>query len=311
VIGTLVWDRVRHPSGGPEPVEQWGGITYSLAALSAAPPPGWSVEPVLKIGEDMAAGAEALLARFDGLTTGAGLLAVPEATNRVELIYSDAHRRGERLTGGVPSWEWDELRPRLDGVEAIYLNFISGFEIELATAERLRGWFSGPIYADLHSLFLGCPGGGVREQRVPPRWEEWLPLFDLVQMNETELALLAGERSPDGFAASLLARGPSVVAVTRGGRGAMIEARASDRLPRLVDHPVSLDVPVPGGLVEGDPTGCGDVWGATFFAGLLGGLTPSAAAERAHLLALAKLAEPSTARLHRRLRAAVAPMPRA
>jgi sugar/nucleoside kinase (ribokinase family) len=30
-------------------------------------------------------------------------------------------------------------------------------------------------------------------------------------------------------------------------------------------------VPVPGGERQGDPTGCGDVWGATFFARLLAG----------------------------------------
>ena len=31
VVGTLVWDTIHGPDGG-DPVEDWGGIAYSLAA---------------------------------------------------------------------------------------------------------------------------------------------------------------------------------------------------------------------------------------------------------------------------------------
>ena len=44
----------------------------------------------------------------------------------------------------------------------IYLNFISGFELALGTAQALRQGFRGPIYADLHSLFLGMQHDGMR-----------------------------------------------------------------------------------------------------------------------------------------------------
>ena len=45
VIGTLVWDTIygRDPMSGP--VEEWGGIAYSLAGLDAALPDDWEIVP--------------------------------------------------------------------------------------------------------------------------------------------------------------------------------------------------------------------------------------------------------------------------
>ena len=72
--------------------------------------------------------------------------------NRVVLRYQSAERRCERMTGGVPGWTWAELGPMVRDLDALYVNFISGFEMELGTAQALRQGFRGPIYADLHSL---------------------------------------------------------------------------------------------------------------------------------------------------------------
>jgi hypothetical protein len=55
----------------------------------------------------------------------------------------------------VPPWRWAELEPLLDGLDALYVNLISGFELDLDAATRLRGAVPGPIYGDLHSLLLG------------------------------------------------------------------------------------------------------------------------------------------------------------
>jgi sugar/nucleoside kinase (ribokinase family) len=308
VLGTLVWDRIHHPASGGGVVEQWGGITYSLAALAAASPAGWIVEPLLKVGEDLAEEAGAFLARIEGLSLAGGMLRVPEPTNRVELTYTDSAHRGERLTGGVPSWRWDELEPLLESLDALYLNFISGFELELETARLLRARFAGPIYADLHSLFLGCPGAGVRQQRVPPQWEEWIACFDAIQLNEAELSLLAGPVPLDRFATDLLDRGPSIVVVTLGERGARIETRPGPLFAAPGGERISLHVPIAGEPLPGDPTGCGDVWGSTFLAGLLERLELRVAAERAHDFAARKIAAPGIETLADRLRLNPAPV---
>jgi sugar/nucleoside kinase (ribokinase family) len=304
VLGTLVWDRIWHPAHADSAIEQWGGITYSLHALSAACAPGWVVEPLLKVGRDLAEEARAFLTELPSVSLDPGFLPVAELTNRVELTYSDEAHRGERLTGGVPSWTWEEIAPLLDRYDALYLNFISGFELELETALRLRAAFSGPIFADLHSLFLGCPGSGTRQRRALPRWREWITCFDAIQLNDLELELLAGQARPDAFMAELLDAGPEMVATTLGAGGARIEARPGILWRATAGERLSLRVPVGGSSEAGDPTGCGDVWGSTFYIGLLAGLPVEVAAARANRFAVANIRSQGTDDLHLRLREA-------
>ncbi len=72
------------------------------------------------------------------------------------------------MQGGVPGWTWPELGPLVADLDALYINFISGFEMCLGTAQALRRGFAGPIYADLHSLFLGMQRDGVRSLQPLP-----------------------------------------------------------------------------------------------------------------------------------------------
>ena len=50
------------------------------------------------------------------------------------------------LTGGVPPWTWAGLQPLLRDIDALYINLISGWELDLATAHLIRTQFKGPIY---------------------------------------------------------------------------------------------------------------------------------------------------------------------
>src|SRR5688500_18109741 len=195
VVGTFVWDTIwtLDDVRAGRPFETWGGVAYSLAAAAAARAEGWEIVPIVKVGADLADEARRFMAGLPGVDAERGILVVPEPNNRVELRYTDEQRRGERLTGGVSAWTWDELAPRLEGIDALYVNFLSGFEMGLDTAERLRASFAGPLYADLHSLFLGCPGAGVRARRSLPDWERWAACFHALQLNEDELAMLGGD----------------------------------------------------------------------------------------------------------------------
>jgi hypothetical protein len=208
---------------------------------------------------------------------------VSEPNNRVELRYSGQIREAEKLSGGVPPWLWTELGPRAAGCDALYLNFISGFEMELETAVTLRERFRGPIYSDLHSLFLGIGRQGDRIPRPLPKWAEWLRCFDAVQMNETEFNLLGrAQGDPWALAAGIVGPELKLVTVTLGARGAAYVAGAGFQpdpftWPALRGR-LGLPGPTRSAKIEaeremetGDPTGCGDVWGATLFARLLGG----------------------------------------
>ena len=294
----MVWDRIFARDGRTAPVEEWGGIAYALAALSAARPEGWALVPVIKLGRDLEARARAFMAELPGLELGGGVVGVPEANNRVELHYQDQARRCERLTGGVPPWTWEELRPRLEGLDALYLNFISGFEMELETAIRLRMGFAGPIYADLHSLMLGIGPDGMRIPRPLADWPEWLKCFDILQLNEDELATLAQAwGDPWRFAADAVGADLRLLLVTLGERGAAYFAssafmpeplrwrRGGLGLQRALAAPGPMRsgrIAPPAVAEDGDPTGCGDVWGATMFARLLAGAGLDAAVDAAN-----------------------------
>jgi hypothetical protein len=320
VLGTFVWDRIWHPeASGDRPVEQWGGIAYSLSAFSAACAPGWTVCPIAKVGADLWDPAVGFVRSLPNLGSLDGLIPVPLPNNRVELRYATPAERTERLTGGVGAWEWAELAPSLGGLDALYVNFISGHELALSTAERLRRELPIPLYADLHSLFLGVATEGPRPPRALPEWERWVAAFDAVQLNDVELRLLAAGSDPLPFLRSLPSRGPLLALVTRGSLGAEYACRLP--LPPALEWPEVRAAAAPdpqiqtGGLAtsgavpDGDPTGCGDVWGSVLFAGLLEGMELAFAIHRAHEAAAAKMRDGRMERLAETVSRAVRRIP--
>lgn len=281
VVGTLVWDRILDRDGRTHPVEEWGGIAYALSALRASLPDAWTILPIVKVGRDLAEDAYRFLREIPGLDVSA-IVVVPDPNNRVEIRYTSETRRAERLTGGVPPWTWPELAPVAALCDVLYVNFISGFEMELETAMALRTGYRGPTYADLHSLFLGMNVHGLRVPRTLQGWRDWLRCFDGVQMNEDEFELLGiATGDPWHLAADALGPKLKLLAVTLGARGAAYVASGDfEADPETWRRRRSLGVPTSarsglvarnGGAVAGDPTGCGDVWGATFFSRLLAG----------------------------------------
>jgi hypothetical protein len=133
VLGTIIWDTIIGRDPAEAPVEEWGGIAYALAALDAALPPGWRIVPLVKVGSDLAPRAGAFL-RTLPVAAEARFLEVPVANPRVRLDYREGARRCEHLHGGVPPWTWAELGPMVLDLDALYVNFITGFECDLATS---------------------------------------------------------------------------------------------------------------------------------------------------------------------------------
>jgi hypothetical protein len=292
VLGTFVWDVIHGRDVRDAPVEEWGGIAYALGALDAALPEDWEIVPVMKVGSDLAERARGFLRTLRNVAPDAALVEVPFQNNRVELRYISDERRSEILTGGLPPWSWLALKPMLENLDALYVNLISGFELELETAQLLRQHFSGPVYCDLHSLLLAVQPSGLRTPRPLPNVREWCACFDFLQVNEDELAMMA----PDSLAlaATALSAGVRALCVTLGQRGVVYFAapgfdalhdlermRADDSKAALaggawrIEHGAIRTALVPAAPVRGndrgDPTGCGDVWGATYFSRLVGG----------------------------------------
>jgi hypothetical protein len=282
VISTFVWDIIFGRDPRTAPVEEWGGATYALSGLDASLPEDWEIVPLIKVGADLVQRAREFVRSLPRLAADAALVEVPYPNNRVELRYQSDERRTEILTGGVPGWTWLGLKPLLETarLDALYINFISGWELDLETAQLIRQHFRGPIYCDLHMLVMAVQPSGLRTPQPLPRVREWCGCFDLLQVNEDEMAMMA----PDSMAlaATALHAGTQCLIVTLGKRGAVYFA-ASDferlddlRRPRQLAAAVGpmRTALVPAAHVlagDVDPTGCGDVWGATYFSRLLAG----------------------------------------
>jgi len=272
-------------------VEEWGGIAYALAGLDASLTPDWQIVPLIKVGRDLGREAQQLLSGLTRLTPGGRCVEVTAPNNRVVLHYQSTERRCERMAGGVPGWTWAELGPMVQDLDALYVNFISGFEMCLGTAQALRHGFQRPIYADFHSLFLGMQQDGIRVLQPLPNARDWFGCFDFVQLNEDEMRQLSPD--PLSLSAQALGAGVSLLTVTLGPRGSAYVAapgfdRISDRTgmqrPDTLTAIRSALIKAPGTETL-DPTGCGDVFGAAAFARLLAGDTVEAALGHATRLA--------------------------
>ncbi len=277
VIGSFVWDIIhgRDPLRGP--VEEWGGITYALSAFDAALPADWQVVPLARVGADLWPQAQRFVAGLRHLAPDAMPIAVPSPNNRVRLEYATDELRSEVLQGGVPPWTWAGLQPLLRDLDALYVNLISGFELDLETMQLIRRHFRGPVYLDLHSLLLGIQPDGTRFLRPIADPAAWFRCADLLQVNETEMSMMAPD--PMALAASAMESGVQALMVTLGKRGVVtVVAPGFDTLADL-GRPSDARLGavrtalVPAEPVEtsGDPTGCGDVFGATHFSRLLAG----------------------------------------
>jgi hypothetical protein len=312
IVGSLVWDLIYGRDPLAPPVEEWGGIAYALAGMDASLTADWQIVPLIKVGRDLGREAQQLLNGLARLTPGGRCVEVTAPNNRVVLHYQSTERRCERMAGGVPSWTWSELGPMVRDLDAIYVNFISGFELGLGTAQALRQGFQGPIYADFHSLFLGMQQDGMRRLQPLPHAADWFGCCDFVQLNEDEMMQLSPD--PLTLSAQALEAGVSLLAVTLGPRGVAYVAapgfdgiagqrgsgaagqqpqtpgqvtRGNTPLPRRPAAPLSVRTAlIPAPATETiDPTGCGDVFGAAAFARLLAGDSVETALRHATRLA--------------------------
>src|SRR5256884_3240579 len=204
VVGSMVWDTIYGRDPAQPAVEEWGGIAYSLAALDATLRDEWQIVPLIKVGRDLAPRAAEFLGTLRHVTPGARFVEVPAANNRVTLRYYQRERRCEQMAGGVPPWTWPELGAQVTDLDALYVNFISGYEMDLETAQLLRRGFPRFLYADLHSLFLGKEPDGTRVPRPLPDAPAWFGCFDTVQLNSDEMEQLG----PDPLAVAAGAPAP-------------------------------------------------------------------------------------------------------
>ncbi len=253
LVGTINRDTIQTPDGVR--THSYGGMLYSILALAEIAEA--AIYPICNVGEDVEAAVRELLApyssvRFDGMRF------VSEQNPHCFLEYDAEGHKQETLLGGVVPLTADRIGPFLD-CDAVCFNFITGMELSLETFQEVQGAAVGLICMDVHSLTLGIDSNRRRFWRVPPQWESWVACADVVQLNEQEGALLAGE-TLDGdsafrrFGEKVLSLGPASLLMTCGERGCRTvyrNAREEVEVQRFGPSPVGTPQ---------DETGCGDVF---------------------------------------------------
>ena len=89
VIGSMVWDTIYGRDPAQPAIQEWGGISYSLAALDATLRDDWQIVPLIKVGRDLAPRAAEFLGTLHHVAPGARFVEVPAASSPTS-PYGDA-----------------------------------------------------------------------------------------------------------------------------------------------------------------------------------------------------------------------------
>jgi sugar/nucleoside kinase (ribokinase family) len=139
----------------------------------------------------------------------------------------------------------------------------SGFDILLETLDNIRMNVRDdgiPIHLDFHSLTLGIDEELKRFRRPLSDWRRWCFMLHSIQMSEDEAAGLSVERYDEATLVNqMMPLMVNALLITRAERGATLIRQEHKKLFR---HDVP-GIPVPTVV---DTIGCGDVFGAAFFA---------------------------------------------
>ena len=255
LLGTINRDTI-HTADGVT-TESYGGLLYSILALAEIASDRAAIYPICNVGRDMEDVVREKLAPYPQVKLD-GIRFVPGKNPHCFLDYDAEGRKRETLRYDVPQLSLSQIEPFL-GCDAMCFNFITGMELALATAQGVRGSAAGLLLMDVHSLTLGIDDNRRRFWRVPPQWKAWVGCVDVVQMNEQEGALLAGE-SLDGegaicrFASRVLSAGPSALIITRRHRGSEMIVQ-DDRAGVAIHRFDAMPIGEPR-----DETGCGDTF---------------------------------------------------
>jgi len=262
VIGHLARD-VYHlmNRGNEEVVETLGGIFYSVAALSVFLAPEDKILPVVGVHEDEFDKILEQLQQFANVDPK-GIYKTKERMNEVHFFSNPSGGRTEcskHIASPIP---FPKIKPFLD-VDGVLINMVSGFDILLETLDYIRMSIRDdgiPIHFDFHSLTLGVDEDQARFRRPLSDWRRWCFMLHSIQLSESEAAGLTTERYDEATLVNQLM--PLMVGglvITRGEGGATLIHQEHKKLFRHDIPGISVSTVV-------DTVGCGDVFGAAFFA---------------------------------------------
>lgn len=256
VMGSVSRDSLIYP--GQPVIEDLGGILYSVLALVSIT--DRQIIPIANIGEDIFDKVVEVLSSHPTVRLG-GLRRVSRPNIHSYLLFANEYGVCYDEGHAIPVC-YAQVRKHL-GAAAILAPFPTGFDVRLSALKALSRATPAPIYIDYHTLALGRDSVGVRYFKYRPNWLEWVSCATFIQFNWFEAQHVARKRfdtmmDVQNFGEEILASGPMLVVVTRGEHGSYAVFRDNNGFSTC-EHIATEKIVQPT-----DPTGCGDVYAATF-----------------------------------------------
>lgn len=145
----------------------------------------------------------------------------------------------------------------LNKFDGIFINMITGFDINLKQMEEIRKEFNGLIYFDVHTLSRGVDDDMKRNFRCIPDFDKWAQHIDIIQANEQEIKTLSNENDEVNIVKLIFSYGIKIFIITKDEFGARVYFKNDDEIETVFISSLKL--------AAVNKVGCGDIFGAVFF----------------------------------------------
>jgi hypothetical protein len=253
IIGTINKDLIL-PFGGSS-IQSFGGIFYSLSALTHFVDDHVTIFPISFIGSDVYSNLLMLFKNFKNVDPG-GLIRLEQKNHEVILEYLAPEERTEKALFNFPSISWENIR-KFSQADFFIINMITGWDLSLDAYQKLSRKNYSKMYLDVHFLVMGTDQYGKRFPHRPENILEWLRGARFIQMNQREFGIINTEKLTEGAFFEKYLQPDQYLIITLAGEGADVIFRKNN-MTRIKHFPAILVDKIE------DVTGCGDVFGVSF-----------------------------------------------
>ena len=145
----------------------------------------------------------------------------------------------------------------LNKFDGIFINMITGFDINLKQIEEVRKEFNGLIYFDVHTFSRGVRDDMKRNFRRIPAFNKWAKNIDILQVNEEEIQTISDNKNEIDILREMFSYGIEILIVTKAEHGARAYFIEENEIKSIFISAIKVKVL--------NNVGCGDVFGAVFF----------------------------------------------